>query len=104
MDFRTAQQLVGENKIAKGFNRDVPTELCLLGGEVSEFFDAWRRGLPTVGEELADVVIYALGLANIVNVDLQGAVEAKIARNAGRRYAPGPNGTLVKVEGLDPDH
>jgi hypothetical protein len=40
VDFRTAQKLVDENKLAKGFNRDIPTELCLLQGELAEFFQA----------------------------------------------------------------
>jgi NTP pyrophosphatase (non-canonical NTP hydrolase) len=96
VDFRTAQQLVTDNKIAKGFNQDVPTEVCLLQGELAEFFHAWRRGQQDMGEELADVVLYALGLAGILGIDLQVEVENKIEKNARRRYFPGPNGTLVK--------
>jgi NTP pyrophosphatase (non-canonical NTP hydrolase) len=98
MDFSTAQRLVDENKRAKGFNRDVPTEVCLLQGEIAEFFQAWRKGEAGVGEELADVVIYALGLACILEIDLQSEVENKIKKNADRRYVPGPNGTLVKAD------
>lgn len=98
MDLRTAQQLVDENKIAKGFNRDVPINICLMQGEVAEFFDAWRRDRPDVGEELADVVIYALGLAGILGIDLQTEVKNKIEKNARRRYEPGLNGTLVKSD------
>jgi NTP pyrophosphatase (non-canonical NTP hydrolase) len=97
MDFRTAQYLVGKNKLAKGFNRDVPTEICLLQGEIAEFFQAWRRGQPDTGEELADVALYVLGLAGILGIDLQAEVEAKIEKNAGRQYVPGPGGTLVKA-------
>ena len=98
VDLRTAQQLVDENKIAKGFNRDVPINICLMQGEVAEFFDAWRRDRPDVGEELADVVIYALGLAGILGIDLQTEVKNKIEKNARRRYEPGLNGTLVKSD------
>ena len=103
MDFRTAQKLVDENKIAKGFNRDVPTEVCLLQGELAEFFDAWRRDRPDIGEELADVVIYALGLAGILGIDLQAEVENKIEKNAHRRYERSSNGTLVKVVATHPE-
>ena len=47
MDIRSAQKLVWENKVAKGFNTtDVPLEFCLLQGEVAEAFDAWRKGRP----------------------------------------------------------
>jgi NTP pyrophosphatase (non-canonical NTP hydrolase) len=35
-----------------------PLEFCLLQGEVAEAFDAWRKGLESLGEELADVMIY----------------------------------------------
>jgi NTP pyrophosphatase (non-canonical NTP hydrolase) len=97
MDISVAQRLVDENKRAKGFNRDVPTEICLLQGEITEFFQAWRHGEDSVGEELADVTIFALGLASILNINLDAEVTAKIAKNAARRYEPGPNGTLVKV-------
>lgn len=95
--------LVAENKLAKNFNRDVPTEVCLLQGELAEFFDAWRRDRPDVGEELADVVLYALGLAGILGIDLQTEVENKIEKNGRRRYERGPNGTLVKVESPEID-
>jgi hypothetical protein len=55
MDIRSAQKLVWENKVAKGFNTtDVPLEFCLLQGEVAEAFDAWRKGREDLGEELAD--------------------------------------------------
>jgi hypothetical protein len=97
MDIRSGQKLAWENKVAKGFNTtDVPLEFCLLQGEMTEAFDAWRKGHGSLGEELADVVIYLLGLAEMTGVDLQHEVEAKIARNASRVYYSLPNGALVK--------
>jgi hypothetical protein len=97
MDIRSGQKLAWENKVAKGFNTtDVPLEFCLLHGEVAEAFDAWRKGREDVGEELADVAIYLLSLAEMTGVDLQGEVEAKIAKNASRVYRRLVNGTLVK--------
>jgi len=97
MDIRSGQKLAWENKIGKGFNTtDVPLEFCLLQGEVAEAFDAWRKGRVSVGEELADVAIYLLGLAEMTGVDLQQEVEVKIARNAARVYHSLPNGVLVK--------
>jgi NTP pyrophosphatase (non-canonical NTP hydrolase) len=39
------------------------------------------------GEELADVAIYLLGVAEMTGVDLQQEVEAKIVKNASRRTA-----------------
>ncbi len=97
MDIRSGQKLAWENKVAKGFNTtDVPLEFCLLQGEVAEAFDAWRKNRGSAGEELADVVIYLLSLAEMIGVDLQGEVEAKIAKNASRAYTRLPNGVLVK--------
>ncbi len=97
MDIRSGQKLAWENKVAKGFNTtDVPLEFCLLNGEVAEAFDAWRKGREDAGEELADVAIYLLGLAEMTGVDLQGEIEAKIAKNASRVYQRLSNGTLVK--------
>ena len=97
MDFRSGQKLAWENKLAKGFNTaDVPLEFCLLQGEVAEAFDAWRKGRGDLGEELADVVIYALSVAQMTGVDLQSEVEAKIAKNSARLYRSLPNGVKVK--------
>lgn len=102
MDIRSAQRLVWDNKTAKGFNTtDIPMEFCLLNGEVAEAFDAWRKGKPDVGEELADIAIYLLGLAEMIGVDLHDEIVAKIEKNAARVYQRLPSGTLVKVENTD---
>ena len=49
-----------------------------------------------MAEELADIAIFLLSLAEMIGVDLQGAVEAKLAANAARVYRRLPNGVLVK--------
>lgn len=90
-----------ENKRNKGFNiTDVPLELCLLQGEVGEFFQAWRRQQADTGEELADIAIYVFGLAGIIGVDLQEEVHRKIHKNAGRRYER-RNGVPVRIAEAD---
>jgi hypothetical protein len=105
LNIRSAQRLAWGNKVGKGFNTtDVPLEFCLLQGEMAEAFDAWRKGRADVAEELADVAIYLLSLAEMLGIDLQDAVEAKLAKNAARTYEPLPNGTLVKSAPLaEPD-
>ena len=35
-----------------------------------------------VGEELADIVVYAVRMAGVLNIDLSRAIEEKIAKNA----------------------
>jgi hypothetical protein len=99
MNFRDVQVAAWENKLAKGFNTtDVPMEFCLLQAEVGEAFDAWRKGLPDLAEELADVALFLVSLAEMTGIDLQAAVEAKLAKNAGRTYALGGNGYMVRVD------
>ncbi len=99
MDIRSGQKLAWENKVAKGFNTtNVPLEFCLLQGEIAEAFDAWRKGREDVREELADVAIYLLGLAEMMGIDLQYEIEAKMAKNAARIYRRLPNGTLAKSD------
>jgi NTP pyrophosphatase (non-canonical NTP hydrolase) len=97
MNIRSAQQRAWQNKVAKGFNTtDVPLEFCLLQGEMAEAFDAWRQGRDDLGEELADVAIYLLSLAEMTGIDLQDEIEAKMTKNAARVYRPLPNGVLAK--------
>jgi NTP pyrophosphatase (non-canonical NTP hydrolase) len=71
---------------------------CLLQGEMAEAFDAWRKGRDDLGEELADVAIYLLGLAEMTGIDLLDEIEAKMARNAARVYQRLPNGTLARSQ------
>ena len=89
MDIRSAQKRAWQNKVAKGFNTtDIPLEFCLLQGEIAEAFDAWRKGREDAGEELADVAIYLLSLAEMTGVDLQDEIEAEMAKNEARVPAP----------------
>ena len=73
VDIRSAQQRAGQNKVAKGFNT---TDI--------------------LGEELADVAIYLLSLAEMTGVDLQNEIEAKMAKNEARVYQRLPNGVLTR--------
>ena len=63
---------------------------------MAEAFDAWRKGRDNFGEELADVAIYLLSLAEMTGTDLQDEIEAKVAKNAARVYRRLPNGVLAK--------
>ena len=75
MDIRSAQKRVWANKVAVGFNTtDVPLEFCLLQGEFAEAFDAYRKGREDIGEELADLAIYLLGLTEMASIDLQATI------------------------------
>lgn len=87
MNMQEMQKVVYQNKLDKGFNvTDISMEFCYLHGELSEAYDAWLKKRGTVGEELADVAIYLLGLSEILGIDLQSEIEKKIEKNRRRTY------------------
>ena len=87
MDFREAQKAVYQNKVEKGFNiTDINKEFCLLYGEVAEAYDSWRKQKDDVGEELADVAIYLMGLSEMLGIDLTTEIENKMKINQSREY------------------
>ncbi len=87
VSLKKLQKQIYQNKIEKGFNTtDVYKEFCLIQEEVSESFRAYHRKEYTVGEELADVVIYVLGLAEILNINLEKEIVNKIKKNKKRIY------------------
>ncbi len=87
MNLREAQKAIYENKVKKGFNTtDINKEFCLLYGEVAEAYDAWRKKKGDVGEELADVAIYLMGLSEMLGIDLTTEIENKMKINQDREY------------------
>lgn len=99
MEIKAAQRRAWRIKNAKGFNvTDVPLEFCLLSGEVAEAFDAWRKDADGFADELADVFIHLVGLAQMTGVDLASAVAAKFDVVEARAYRQLPNGTHVKAD------
>ncbi len=103
MEIRDAQKRAWDNKITKGFNTtDVPLEFGLLTAEVGEAFTAWRKHLPDFGEELADVAIYLMSLAEMNGIDLDTEIERKITKNEARVYERDAHGIPTRVtEGTD---
>ena len=99
MDFRGLQKEVYQNKVNHGFNiTDVNMEFCLTYGELGEAYQAWLKKHDNVGEEIADVVIFLMGLSEMLGIDLQKEIENKIEINKKRKYKK-VNGVLVKEEG-----
>jgi NTP pyrophosphatase (non-canonical NTP hydrolase) len=104
VDVAAVQRQAWANKLAKGFNTtDVALEFGLLTAEVSEAFTAWRRGLPDFGEELADVLIYLGGLAEMTGVDLAAEVRRKLLVNEARQYRRDSRGALHRLPAGSPD-
>ena len=81
------QKEIWQNKINKGFNTtDVNKEFCLLYGEVSEAYEAWKKKKDDLGEELADIAIYLMGLSEMLGFDLEYEIINKVKKNEKRVY------------------
>lgn len=98
-NIKELQKQVYNNKVKKNFNiTDVDNEFLLMYGEVSEAYEAYRKKLPDLGEELADIVIYTLGLAEILKIDLEKEIISKIEKNKTREYKT-IDGVLTRTKG-----
>lgn len=98
IDLKALQKRVYDNKVAKNFNTtDVHMEFCYMYSEVAEAFDAYIMKKGNIGEELADVAIFLLGLCEILDVDLETELTRKIAINEKRKYTQ-VNGVIIKLE------
>ena len=87
MELKKIQKDIWQNKLNKGFNTtDVNKEFCLLYGEVSEAYDAWKKKKDDLNEELADIAIYLMGLSVMLGFDLADEIEKKVSKNEKRVY------------------
>lgn len=87
MDFKELQKEVYQNKINKGFNvTDLNMEFCCAYGELGEAYSAWLKKKDDLGEELADVVIFLMGISEILGLDLGEEIKNKIEKNKTRVY------------------
>lgn len=87
MDMKKIQKDIMQNKVNKGFNiTDVNKEFCLLYGEVAEAYEAFRKKKDDLGEELADIAIYLMGISEILGFDLEDEILNKVSKNEKRVY------------------
>ena len=87
IDLKKIQKEIYKNKVNKGFNvTDVNKEFCLTYGEIAETYEAWRKKKDDLGEELADVAIYLLGLSEILGINLEEEIQKKVYKNSKREY------------------
>lgn len=98
MDFKKLQKEIYQNKVDKGFNlTDIHLEFLSIYAELGEAFDAYRKKLPDMKEEFADVAIFLFGLAEMMGIDLEEEIVKKMEKNKNRKYKT-ENGVLMKVE------
>lgn len=85
MDMSSLQRIAWDNKVLKGYNTtDIPLEFCMLQEKAAAAFTAWRRKTGLLGEELADIVLYAASIAEMTGLDLEHEVNAKVEKNSAR--------------------
>ncbi|MCT4611853.1 MAG: hypothetical protein N4A47_00620 [Clostridia bacterium] len=93
MTLEEMQKRAYENKINKGFNvTNVEHEFCMMHGEMAEAYEAYTKNKDDLGEELADVAIFLLGLSEILGYNLHDEITNKMDKNEKRVYK--------EVEGL----
>ncbi|MGE5526561.1 MAG: MazG nucleotide pyrophosphohydrolase domain-containing protein [Rhodospirillaceae bacterium] len=95
LTIRELQDFARRLEAARGFTDESPLEKCLLlGEEVGELFKAVRQrtgiktdvqtGTLSVADELADVLLFVLTIANRFDIDLEEAVMHKKAKDGAR--------------------
>ena len=72
----------------------VPTRLMLIVTECSEAMEAYRKKqgqefVVALGEELADIIIFAADLAERYGIDIEAQIDRKMAINWRRPYQHG---------------
>ena len=96
-DLHKLQKDVYQNKLDKGFNTtDVALEFCRAHEELSEAFKKYHAKQEGVAEELADVAIFLLGMAEILGFDLEKELVRKIEINKKRKYKK-ENDVFVRI-------
>lgn len=91
------QDYIREMEIERGFTKETIVQKgLLLGEEVGELFKAIRKSenikvatdskFGNVEEELADILIYTIAIANKLNIDLEKAFREKEERNKIRKW------------------
>ncbi len=97
IDLKQLQKRVYKNKVSKGFNvTDINKEFCFIYGEVSEACEAYMKKKDDLGEELADVALYLLGLSEILGINLEEEILNKMDKNEQRQYIE-KDGVMIKV-------
>lgn len=98
INLKQLQKEVYQNKVNKGFNTtDINMEFCYAYGELGEAYMAWLKKKDDLGEELADVAIFLMGISEILGLDLEKEIKRKIEKNKKRIYKE-VNGVLTKIE------
>jgi NTP pyrophosphatase (non-canonical NTP hydrolase) len=86
VDLKKLQKEIMKNRKEKGFPNDVTYDFCRAYEELAEAFSKYDRNKPGVAEELADVMIFLLGISYNLNFDLEKELVRKVKINKKRKY------------------
>ncbi|MGH7250160.1 MAG: MazG-like family protein [Minisyncoccia bacterium] len=86
IDLKELQKKIMDNRAEKGFPNEVTYDFCRAYEELAEAFSKYDRNKPGVAEELADVMIFVLGLSHNLGFDLEKELTDKIEINRKRKY------------------
>ena len=91
--------------------KDLAISICLEAAELLELFQ-WKRpeevaalladaeNRRRVGQEMADIVILLVSMADVVGIDLMDAAQAKLAENARKYPVARAKGNAKKYDAL----
>jgi NTP pyrophosphatase (non-canonical NTP hydrolase) len=104
VELKDLQKEVMRNKIEKGFSTEMAGEFCRAHEELSEAFSKWNKSQEGVGEELADVAIFLLGICEQLGYNLEAELVRKIEINKNRKYikSKSPEGKDVFIREKTP--
>lgn len=86
-ELQTIQRRIYQNKIHQQFNTtDINIEFINIIKELTEAIEAYENDLPSFGEELADIIIFAIGIAAIADIDIDHELMNKLDVNEKRKY------------------
>ena len=93
MNIKEMSEEVHRNAVDHGWwegVRPIPELLCLVHSEVSEALEAYRKGdTKNFAEELADIVIRVMDMAQGFDIDLEREIIRKHEINKSREYRHG---------------
>ena len=88
LTFRQIQKRIWDNKVKKGFNTtDISKEFLYLTEELGEAVKAYRKeNNDELAEEVVDIIIYSLGLVEMLGKDVYEEIIKKMEKNEKREY------------------
>jgi NTP pyrophosphatase (non-canonical NTP hydrolase) len=97
------QRRIYQNKLSKGFNtaadeQGLNREISCLAEELGELARSHRRGdRDGVVDAVTDLIVYCLGMYEILGVDGDKEVERVLRDIEGREYVSGPSGFMRRA-------